>query len=47
LNPFAPHLTEELNDVLWSNDYLSNDKFPEYSEKWLVDNNINFAIQVN
>jgi leucyl-tRNA synthetase len=47
LNPFAPHLTEELNEVLWWWENLSQDSFPEYSEKWLVDNTINFAIQIN
>ena len=47
LNPFAPHLTEELNKILWWNDVLSYEKFPEYSEKWLIDDNVNFVIQVN
>ena len=47
LNPFAPHLTEELNEILWWQEILAYQKFPEYSEKWLTDNEKIFPIQVN
>ncbi|MCD5382600.1 leucine--tRNA ligase [Candidatus Gracilibacteria bacterium] len=47
LNPFAPHLTEELNEILWGQEILAYQKFPEYSEKWLTDNEKIFPIQVN
>lgn len=47
LNPFAPHLTEELNEFLWEKEKLSYQNFPEFNEKFLVDNEVTFAIQVN
>ena len=47
LNPFAPHLTEEI----WTNNNYSpaikDVKWPEYDENKLVKNEIEYAIQIN
>ena len=47
LNPFAPHLTEELNNKFGYNDELSNNKWPEYDEKYILDDTIEIAVQIN
>ena len=46
LNPFAPHLTEELNNKFGYNE-LSNNKWPEYDEKYILDDTIEIAVQMN
>ena len=44
LNPFAPHLSEELNEKL-GYDPITSMKWPEYDEKLIVDEKITIAVQ--
>ncbi len=46
LNPFAPHLTEEIWHDLGENTLLSLEKWPEFDESKTVDAEIEIAIQV-
>ncbi len=53
LNPFAPHLTEELNAKLAeafdsvSSDELANREWPEFVEEYLHEDEIEIVVQVN
>lgn len=53
LNPFAPHITEELNAILSekfdsiSSDDLSGQEWPEFDEACLIEDEIEIVIQVN
>ena len=53
LNPFAPHLTEELNAILAgtfktvSADDLADQEWPEFNEDFLVEDEIEIVLQVN
>lgn len=47
LNPFIPHITEELWEKLGKKSILSEVSWPEYDEKYLVQNKVTLAIQVN
>jgi len=47
LNPFAPHLTEEMWSNLGGEGFLSLAKWPEYDEAKTVENNVEIAVQIN
>ncbi len=47
LNPFAPHLTEEMWSEMGGNGFLSLAKWPEYDEAKTVENNVEIAVQIN
>ncbi len=47
LNPFAPHLTEEINQRLGGKTMLSESPWPGYSEAALVRSEIELVVQVN
>ena len=47
LNPIAPHISEELNELLGSNEILATSEWPKYDENKLVVNTIEIAVQVN
>jgi leucyl-tRNA synthetase len=47
LNPFAPHLTEELWEKLGHHDSLCRSPWPAYDPKHLVDSTVEYAVQVN
>ena len=47
LNPFAPHLTEEMWSDMGGDIFLSLAKWPEYDEAKTVENNIEIAVQIN
>ena len=47
LNPFAPHVTEEINERLGSDTMLAVTPWPQYDEAKCVDNEIEIAVQVN
>ena len=47
LNPFAPHLAEELNSRLGGTTMLSETTWPTYDEAALVRNEIELVVQVN
>jgi leucyl-tRNA synthetase len=40
LNPFAPHLAEELNERLENSDSVFKQSWPEYDEEKTVDNTV-------
>ena len=46
LNPFAPHMTEELYEIL-GEDQLAYKKWPEYDEEKIIDDEIELPIQIN
>ena len=54
LNPFAPHITEELHSILvtkFPNESgpkeLSLSDWPKYDEKYLIEDEIEIVVQVN
>ncbi len=47
LNPFAPHLTEELWSKLGHEDLLCRQPWPSWDAKHLVDSTIEYPVQVN
>ena len=47
LNPFAPHITEELNKIAGFNDDVSSYAWPEYDEEKTIDDEITLPIQFN
>jgi len=47
LAPFAPHIGEELWEMLGHTDSVFHAKWPEFDEKYLVDDEIEIAVQVN
>ena len=56
LNPFAPHITEEIHEQLIATypsakckfDYILSDrKWPEYNEEFLVEDEVEIVVQVN
>ena len=47
LNPFAPHITEELNKIAGFEADISTYSWPEYDEEKTVDNEITLPIQFN
>ena len=47
LNPFAPHLAEEMWEKMQVNTELSYTEWPKYDESYLVDDEFTYGIQVN
>ena len=47
LNPFAPHITEELWELAGFEGRLNAAKWPEYDEAKCVDSTVEIAVQVN
>ena len=47
LNPFAPHLTEEINSALGESELLSEQSWPELNESLLIESEIQLIVQVN
>ena len=47
LNPFAPHLTEELNKEIGFKDDISTYNWPEFDEEKTIDDEIELPIQIN
>ena len=47
LNPFAPHITEELWSRLGHTDLLCKQAWPSWDEKFLIESVIEYAVQVN
>jgi len=46
LNPFAPHLSEELNQILGFGE-ISKTDWPKYDESMIIDETIDIAVQIN
>ncbi len=47
LNPFAPHITEELWEVMGFGSVVTDQKWPSYNEEKCVDATVEIAVQVN
>lgn len=47
LYPIAPHICEEMNQILMSEEDMSYDTWPAYDESKLVVNTVTIAVQVN
>ena len=47
LNPFAPHLTEEIWERAGFEDIIARAKWPEYDEAKTVENEIDIPVQIN
>ncbi len=47
LNPFAPHITEELAESMGVTDTLVHHPWPQYDEAKTVEESINIGVQVN
>ena len=47
LNPFAPHITEELNKLLGFEEDISTYAWPEYDEAKTIDDEIEIPVQIN
>ena len=47
LNPFAPHITEEMWQVMGLGGMLNQTEWPTYDESKCVDNEIEIAVQIN
>ena len=46
LNPFAPHLSEEINESL-GNDTITSIRWPEYDNSLIIENISTVAVQFN
>jgi leucyl-tRNA synthetase len=47
LNPIAPHVTEEINDVVLKNKQISSFEWPTYDESKCIDETVQVACSVN
>ncbi|GAA5481208.1 class I tRNA ligase family protein [Haloferula sargassicola] len=47
LNPFAPHLTEEINRLIGGKPQLAHQPWPEHDEAALIESEIEIVVQVN
>ena len=47
LNPFAPHMTEEMWELNGFSGMLNQAKWPEFDEEKCVDNEIEIVVQIN
>jgi leucyl-tRNA synthetase len=47
ISPYAPHITEELWEQLGHTESIAFAKFPEFDEKYLVEDNFNYPISFN
>ena len=47
LNPVAPHMTEELWEVLGFEGMLNETSWPTFEEKYLVDDEVEIVLQIN
>ena len=47
LNPVAPHMTEEMWEIIGANGHVYENKWPEYEEAKTVENEVEIAVQIN
>jgi len=47
LSPFAPHISEELWEILGHAESISTATFPEYVEAYTIENNATYAVSFN
>jgi len=46
LNPFAPHICEELWEILGEKEPICMSAWPKYEEKWTVDSTVEVPVQI-
>lgn len=47
LNPFAPHITEEIWQNIGNTGYLSLESWPQYDQKYLEESDVEYPVQIN
>ena len=47
LNPFAPHITEEINELIGFDKEISTYSWPTYDEDKTIDDEITLPVQIN
>ncbi len=47
LSPFAPHIAEELWEILGNKHTLAYEKFPEVEQKYLLEDSVNYPVSIN
>ncbi len=47
LSPFAPHLAEELWQILGHNTSVTQASFPEFDESWLKEDSVTYPVSIN
>lgn len=47
LHPFAPHITQEIWQLVNNSDNISQAKWPEYDEKYLIEDTITYPVAFN
>lgn len=49
LNPFAPHIAEELNEMIFKDDYcpISDKSWPNYDKSLIISDSMTIAVQIN
>ena len=47
ISPFAPHITEELWQILGNNDSLTFTTYPEFKQEYLLEDSYDYPIMVN
>ena len=47
LNPIAPHITEELWNILGHNDSIAYEPWPKYDESKIIDEEKELPVQIN
>ncbi|MBQ9833420.1 MAG: leucine--tRNA ligase [Clostridia bacterium] len=47
LSPVAPHIAEEMNEILGNSEPLYKAKWPQYDESALVEDTVELAVQIN
>ena len=47
LAPYAPHIAEEIWQILGHKDIIANEKWPTYVEEYTVDDEVTIVVQVN
>ncbi len=47
LAPFAPHITEELWQILGHSSSVNDAKYPDFDEKYLIETTVNYPVAIN
>lgn len=47
LSPFAPHIAEELWEMLGHGETILHSRFPDYDEQYLIENSFEYPISIN
>ncbi len=47
LNPVAPHMTEEMWEIIGGNGHIYQNTWPEYEEAKTIENEVEVAVQIN